>query len=280
MGDLIGCPFKWTLRYLGKLRDPESAALAESGTLTGSLAHEILALVLREKPKTGKAARTKALELFGTMGRRLAAPLFRPGAPFQAEIAQKATAEVAADLVDILRKAGLEATAVEEWFEAGTDRLELRGRIDLVAGEPPVIIDLKWGGEGYRRDQFKSGTALQLAAYSRMMGKAGEFPPVAFYIISRRRLLAPPGTPFKGADVVEGPALPETWLAVEESVAAKLGEIKAGRIEALANPLDPEDPKSGVTKEDALDGGRIVLTPPCKFCSFGYLCGLDWETGL
>jgi ATP-dependent helicase/nuclease subunit B len=277
--DLIGCPFKWTLRYLGRLRDPESAALAESSTLTGKLSHEILALVLGEKPANGKAARARALALFAELGPKLAAPLFLPGAPFQVDIAQKATADAAADIVEHLRRSGLQVTAVETSIETKTARMDLGGRVDLIVGDPPVIIDLKWAGESYRRDQFRKGTSLQLAAYARILQKGDSYPAVAFYIIMNQRLIVPKGTPFKGLPVVDGPPLQDTWRAVEATALTALDKIKKGRIEALAVPLDPSSEQTGVIKEDALDGERIDLTAPCNFCSFGYLCGLNWEGG-
>jgi ATP-dependent helicase/nuclease subunit B len=276
---LIGCPFKWTLRYLGRLRDPESAALAESSTLTGKLSHEILALVLGEKPANGRAARARALALFAELGPKLAAPLFLPGAPFQVDIAQKATADAAADIVEHLRRSGLQVTAVETSIEVKTARMDLGGRVDLIVGDPPVIIDLKWAGESYRRDQFRKGTALQLAAYARILQKGDSSPAVAFYIIMNQRLIVPKGTPFKGLPVVDGPPLQDTWRAAEATALARLDNIKKGRIEALAVPLAPPSDQSGVIKEDALDGERIDLTPPCNFCSFGYLCGINWEGG-
>jgi hypothetical protein len=285
--DLIGCPFKWAMRYLGRLRDPESAALTDSVTLLGSLSHEILAEVLRDDPKDGEKAGEKAAELFETLGPKLAAPLFLPGAPIQIASARKATGDSARDLVEILRKAKLRVKAVETSVEAKTKKMSLVGRIDLVAGDPPVVIDLKSGGESYRRDQFKNGTALQLAAYSRMLGGEGGMIPAAFFIIRNQRLIAQKGSPFKDHDGIDGPPLSETWEAVEASALERLKELEGGRMAALAVPLeklDPEDEEegktgTGVVKEDALEGGRIRIAPPCKFCSFGFLCGIEWEGG-
>ena len=280
LADLIGCPLRWTLKYLGRLRDPESAALTDSVTLIGSLSHEILAEVLRTNPEDGEKARTLAGELFGTLGPRLAAPLFLPGAPIQLASARKATADSAYELVEILSGAKLRVKEVEKSIEAKTKKMNLVGRIDLLVGDPPVVIDLKWGGETYRRDQLRDGTALQLAAYSRMLGGEDGMIPAAFFIIRPQRLITQKNSPFKGVEGVDGPPLGETWAAVEKTSMERLDELKAGRVGALAVPLNPPPSKdTGVVKEDVLEGGRIDIVPLCAFCSFGFLCGIEWEGG-
>ncbi len=277
--DLIGCPFRWTLKYIGRLRDPESAALTDSVTLIGSLSHEILARVLGENPAGGEKARARADSLFETLGPSLAAPLFLPGAPIQLATARKATADSAYELVEILRGAKLRVMKVETSVEAKTKKMNLVGRIDLVAGEPPVVIDLKWGGYSYRWDQLKNGTALQLAAYSRMLGGEEKMIPAAYFIIKSQRLIVPKKSPFKGQDAIDGPPLAETWAAVEETSDRRLAELREGRMEAPAVPLGKDSEETGVLKEDRLDVTRIDLTAPCKFCSFGFLCGIEWEAG-
>jgi len=73
--------------------------------------------------------------------------------------------------------------------------IELAGRLDLAAGDPPVIIDLKWGGESYHRDKLKNGTAFQLATYAFIYGKAAEFPPVAYFVIRNQNMITPKTPP-------------------------------------------------------------------------------------
>lgn len=271
---LIGCPFKWALSYLGSLKEPEIAALTDNDKLMGNLSHKILEDVLCSAPLDGASANAHAFRLFDEIGPTLAAPLFLPGAPIQLAFARKATADAARDLVNILKEAALPVAHVEFWASKKTDKIELNGRIDLVAGDPPVIIDLKWGSESFHRDKLKAGTATQLAAYSFMLKNAEEFPPVAFFIIRNQRLIAQKGAPFNKIETVDGPPIQDTWDAFLSATRSRLDAIKQGRIEALAVPLSDE---TGVVKKDKLSDDRIELEPPCKFCSFGYLCGLDWE---
>jgi hypothetical protein len=271
---LIGCPFKWALTYLARLRDPEITALTDSAILMGNLSHEVLAEVLRTKPADGLSAHSLAVRLFNDLGPSLAAPLFLPGAPVQLAFARKATADAARDLVNILKEADLPIAHVEFSTSIKTDEIELNGRLDLVVGDPPVIIDLKWSGESYHRDHLKNGTATQLAAYAFIMKSAKKFPPIAFFVIRNQRLLAQQGAPFKSMEVIDGPPIQETWEAFLKTSLDRLAVVKKGQVEALAIPL-PDD--TGVAKKDELTDAGIRLTPPCNFCSFGYLCGRNWE---
>ncbi len=277
---LIGCPFKWTMQYAGKLSEPESAALADNNRLLGNLSHEVLAEVMRGDPGDPDEARERARELFDTLGPKLAAPLFLPGAPIQIAAARQATEDAASDLVAILRKSKLHVKEVEGWVKGKSGGLDLNGRVDLLAGDPEVVVDLKWQGDRFFKDKLKNGTALQLAAYGKMLAGKGGIPPAAYFVISTQRLIAQEGAPFKGHDGIEGPPLEETWRAVEASTHERLKEIQAGKVEAAAVPMGAgtgED--AGVVEEDALEGGKIRIVPPCRYCSFGFLCGIEWEAG-
>jgi len=289
---LIGCPFQWTLKNLGHLKDPEIAALTDSGALIGSLSHQILADVLRSAPPDGPSARALAARLFDDLGPRLAAPLFLPGAPVELSFARQATADAAADLVAILKKSGLRVVDVESPASIETETFELKGRPDLVVGDPPVIIDLKWSGESYHRDRLKNGTAAQLAAYAFIKKTSSDLPPVAYFIIRNQRLIAQQNSPFaaSGIESVDGPSVQETWAAFLATTLDRLDAVKNGKIDALAVPLTSSDDSgagtgvgddalndTGIIDKDTLSDERLALTAPCKFCSFGYLCGLDWE---
>jgi len=275
--EMIGCSFKWALSHLGKLRDPEIAALTDNVTLMGNFSHKILADVLRTSPADGCGARVLADSLFGTLGPKFAAPLFLPGAPVQLSFVQKATLDAAAALVEILKKAGLSVVLVESHISEEGGPLSLAGRVDLVAGDPPVIIDLKWRGDSFYRDKLKNGTSTQLAAYAFILKKtAGKFPPVAYFIIQTQKMIAHQDAPFEDVERVSAPPAGETWDAFLRTALEALKTVKSGRFEALAVPHTDGE---GVVERDEMADGRMALAPPCRFCSFGFLCGLDWEGG-
>ena len=273
MQSLIGCPFKWTLEYVGGLGSPEIAALIENETMLGTLSHEILAKTLRSDPTDGLIAQKTANDLFVRLGPKLAAPLFLPGAPVQILFAQKATADAARVLVDQLKRSELPIVAVETSVSKKLGPLEFKGRADLVVGDPPIVIDLKWGGGPRNRDKLKNGTAFQVAAYAFMLQTGRAFPDVAYFILRDQRLIALKSAPFVNAETIDGPPLEETWNALLAATRESLDVLTKGRIEALGIPLEDE---TGVAKKDGFSDGRLILEPPCKFCSFGFLCGRTW----
>jgi hypothetical protein len=75
------------------------------------------------------------------------------------------------------------------------------------------------------------------------------------------------------AETIDGPPLEETWNALLAATRESLDVLTKGRIEALGIPLEDE---TGVAKKDGFSDGRLILEPPCKFCSFGFLCGRTW----
>lgn len=285
LSDLIGCPFKWALSRLARLSDPEIAALAGNDRLLGNLSHKILEEVLLAAPADGASARSLAIRFFNSLGPTLAAPLFLPGAPVQLAHARKATADAACDIVTILKNAGLPVAHLEHLASRKTSPsapIELNGRLDLVAGsdDSPVVIDLKWSGESYHRDHLKNGTATQLAAYAFLMKSGRRFPPVAFFIIRNQRLLSLPDSPFKpgAAEIIDGPPIHDTWDAFLRTSLERLAAVQTGHLDALGIPLPGDEKNKSVASKDELAGSEITLTPPCTFCSFGYLCGRSWET--
>ena len=273
MQSLIGCSFKWVLTYLGRLRDPEIAALTDNGTMLGALSHEILAKTLRSDPADGLTAQKTADDMFVRLGPKLAAPLFLPGAPFQISFARKATADAARVLVDQLKRSELPIVAIETPVSKKLGALEFNGRTDLVVGDPPVVIDLKWSGGSYRREQLKNGTAFQVAAYAFMIQTGRAFPGAAYFILRDQRLITLKSAPFANAENVDGPPLQETWNALLAATRESLDLLTKGRIEAFGIPLKDD---AGVAKKDEISDGRLILEPPCKFCSFGFLCGRSW----
>jgi hypothetical protein len=134
------------------------------------------------------------------------------------------------------------------------------------------VIDLKWSGAAFRRDQLRAGTSYQLAAYAHLVAdpSTAALPPVAYFIVREQRLLTTDGATFRDADRVEGPSADVTWEALlaghrERRVALASGVLEAP---AIVTPGGPEP-----LDEDGLVDGLLVLAPPCRFCDLQTLCG-------
>jgi RecB family exonuclease len=281
VGALIGCSLKWALQYKARLRGGEAAALDDSNRLLGELVHEIIARLLRGGKLAPGEAGKKARKLFDDEGPRLAASFFLPGADAMRADARRIVGEAARDLFTFLEDAGISAIHVEEDLETKALAGTFTGRPDLVAGSPTRVIDLKWGGLQFWRDQISAGTAHQLAAYGRILaGKGeGELPPGAVYIISRQNLLTSEPEAFPESVPIPGPNANEVWAAVEKAYRARAKELAGG---ALASPgpdernkKDKDKIKPHIGEED----GTMVLPPPCRFCDYGGLCGAGYADG-
>jgi hypothetical protein len=269
-GSLVGCPFQWTLRYAGQVRGGDTADLAAGEQLVGTVAHEILARVLRSNPKNPDAAEREAEWLFDVEGPRLAAILFMAGSEKLKQQSKRATALAAKTLVKYLKESGLDVVAVEQTLTGKALGTRFEGRTDLHVGSPDVIIDLKWSGEKYRKTELENGAPYQLAAYSRLIGTKDRTPPVAFFIIRCQRMLTTQAGLFNGVTAVIGPPPDEVWKAFERSYKTRQDELGCGLILA---PGDRDDRGELVPKESQLVNGTLSLTPPCKFCKYGLLCG-------
>jgi hypothetical protein len=296
LGALLGCSFKWAAGYHGGIWGGSTAALPAADRLLGTLTHGILARVLSDGVVPPDEARRRAERLFDAEGVRLAAALFLPGADAARADARQVVGLAARELFRLLAAAGLEVRAVETDVEVDAFEGRLRGRPDLVVGPPPAalggppdlvggpsaaVIDLKWSGARYRREELTAGTAYQLAAYSRLVGNPGAatvvggpgaaaLPPFAFFILRDQRLLAVDTTVFRQAERVPGPDASTTWRALERGYDMKRAALAAGVLEAPGNA----DPEGRIYPEtDAVRDGVLELRAPCGFCDLPMLCG-------
>jgi hypothetical protein len=272
LGTLLGCSFKWAVGYRGGVWAGGTAALPQTERLLGTLAHVLLARLLEEGITSPEAAQLRAEALFDAEGARVAAPIFLPGFDASRADARKILALSARELTRILAASRLRVQAVETEVECELDDGRLRGTPDLVVGPPTAVIDLKWSGARFRRDQLAAGTAHQLAAYAQLVGDpaASALPPVAFFILRAQRLLTTDDAVFRDGDRLDGPAVRDTWDAFLAAFRRARERLGAGTIEAAA--LAGADGVEG-PDEDAIVDGALVLQAPCDFCELHTLCG-------
>lgn len=268
---LLGCSFKWTLDYPGRLRETESPFVSAAGDsqLLGSLLHRLLGQLFALDPPAPAAAEVPAGALFDRESPRLAAALWLPGAEMMRAQARRAMVQTAGTLAALLHATGARVLASEQPRAGRAFDTEFEGTPDLLLGPPRRIVDLKWGGASFRRKSLASGTALQLAAYSFLSQEDGTFPPVAYLIMSAQRLLTTTPEHFPGAESANGPSPAATWRLLAQAHATTWTAIEAGNVEARGVSAVDAD----VAKESKVVNGQLVMEPPCRFCSFASLCG-------
>ena len=272
---LIGCPFRWVVKYLAHLSERRTTSLPPKDRLVGSVAHEIIAQLLREELTSPEDAATRAVVLFDSEGPRLGAELFLPGGSAAKAEARSHVSAAARRLVAMLEESELAVLGVEEEVAREAFGLDFAGRTDLIVGRdgPAAVIDLKWGSANSYRERLEQGKAQQLAAYSYLVG-AGDFLPAAYFVLNTQELLTTDtsGT-FRQAIREEGPGPRDTWGALSNAVKRAFGLIDAGEAPALGLPAE-----DGEQQGDGQPDGSDVLTvdDPCRYCDCGALCGRSY----
>lgn len=275
LGDLLGCPFRFAARAHAAIRPGRSASLSTGDQLWGRLTHELLRRLFEGPGLSPAEARTQAGTLFDAEGPRLAAALFLPGSEAARTAVKHAIQSSAETLFGHLKEARLRPVQVESLREREAFGAVLRGQPDLVLGDPPAIVDLKWSGASHHARSLATGTSHQLAAYSYLVSE-GPVPdaPVAYFILSSQRMIEGGHGPFPGAEVVSGPGLRETWDALCLAVEAARRELASGVLTAagIVEGTHEEPFKHGGI-DDAT--GCLRLPAPCRFCDLGALCGRE-----
>ena len=219
------------------------------------------------------AARARAGEVFDAEAPRLAAVLFLPGSEAERAEVRRAIEASAEGLSGLMAAARLRPIAVESLRGREALGIVLRGQPDLVLGEPPAVVDLKWAGASHFARALKAGAAHQLAAYSYLVSE-GPAPaaPVAYFILSSQRMLAAERRPFGDAEVVAGPSPRQTWAALRLALDDARRALEEGTLTAAG--IDADDAEAPAAEGD-IDSvtGRLRLPAPCQFCELGALCG-------
>lgn len=268
---LLGCPFAWTLQYAAGVRPGALRRIPDGAQLVGTLAHAVLAELFTEHPAwPAEAAALRAAALFDRLLPVLAAPLLRPGQGLELERARAAVADAARTLAGLIGAAGLTVRGCElKYEEILAGGITVDGTVDMLLEDgtgSPVILDLKWSGsDKHRRQEIAEGRAIQLAVYGRLVGVDGASVPAGYFMLAQQRLLFTDPAPFPPHAHIPGSALPEVWRSAWDSRTHQLDRLRRGEIVA-----------AGIADigGDGAGPPAIVLTPPCRICDYGRLCGV------
>ncbi len=280
----VACPLQWGLGYAGGLRSG-GQTLARGHRLNGSLGHRLVECLhlrgdfdLPEESAFSARAEAELARLIESEG----AVLLRVGMAFERQQLERQLVSSVAELFRILREASLRIVKVEEELEVRWGKRSLHGRLDLLVASPDGeegILDMKWGYSSYR-DQLRSGQALQLATYAfaRATQKNGQPSHVAYFSLSRGRLLAASPSFWLQSDIDDAPTPAETWKRVERSVEKVDALVARGRLPAtgLKRSL-PLLEILGV--EESGQSAHFSFEPEsaCEYCALDALCGRRWE---
>jgi ATP-dependent helicase/nuclease subunit B len=284
LGALLACPLQWGLRYAGGLRSG-GQTLPRGHQLNGLLGHRLVECLhqhgefdLSEEAGFSARAEAELARLIPSEG----AALLRVGMAFERQQLERQLVGAVTELFRILRQANLRIVAVEEKLEVPWAKRSLHGRLDLLVAGPggdEGILDMKWGYASYR-EQLRSGQALQLATYAFARGtqKGGDHPHVAYFSLSRGRLLAASASFWLQSDVADAPTSADTWKRVERSVEKAGALVARGRLPAtgLKRSL-PLLGLMGVQETAHHEHFAFEAGSACGYCELDALCGRRWE---
>lgn len=263
----LGCPFKWVLQYIAKIKNNTVGTLPDLDKILGKMAHEIIEEVLLQDPLPLPEQGAKlSEELFYKRGPVLVAEFFQKGRDVDREMAKNTLIMATKSLLQYFHEAGCKKIEVEKELETECfNGQKFTGRADIVVDDPFTVIDLKKSWAKGFREKLAKGTTLQLAAYAKMLKpQKGIYPELAYYILQDQSLITTNPFHFNHADVVDSPEIDIIWTAIEKSFEHYWGLLKKGKIEC---PGKEEEIESRVEK------GRLTLEPPCRFCDYEVLCG-------
>jgi ATP-dependent helicase/nuclease subunit B len=277
---LFGCPFQWVLRYVGQVKGPDSAQIDEgtSARVLGELLHKIMNQLFEGPALKPTDAEREAGTTFDREGPRLVAALFLPGKDAQRAHVRRVTTNTARSLYALMAEGRLHVRSTEQERTGEALGTTFAGRVDLVLGDPPRILDLKWGGPKKKRKLLEVGAAIQLAAYSFLERQGvGPFPPVGYFVMDGQRLLTTNAKAFPNAEVVEGLSPEETWRLAEKTHAFEWELVTAGRIGARG--VTGEADKQPL-EEACVEDSQLRVPPGCQYCDYEALCGRAFEEAI
>ena len=273
---LLGCPMKWVLEHRAGIHESVLLDMADDNRLKGNIAHDVLAHFFAAAiPENEQGVRTIVEALLDSMLPEIGSPLLLPGRLRDREEVRRNTIESAVTLFHLLHENRLTVTATERRIETPLDdQTALAGVVDLevaTSNGQPAIVDLKWSNsDRYRRAEIEEARPIQLATYARLMNGDEEtgFAPAAYFMLKQRRLLAVDAEPFPARFRVGGSDLKAIWQAIATARQRLLDDLGKGRIVATGIPT-----KATVGEEPVEVDTAITVEPPCRFCSYGRLCG-------
>lgn len=250
LSDFFYSPFKWVLKYKAQVKQGAIQSISDTKKLMGDLAHRLFEKIFLPGENFRTWSREKMDRLVDeTMIRLLAeegAVFLLPG--YEAErmsllVRIKLAAWVMACHV---RDNGWRVACTECHVEGTLGVQAMAGSIDLLLERDDgvqAIVDLKWGGSKYRREELATNRALQLALYAHMLRRTESWPHMAFFILYDAVLLAPDHQTFKNARVVTLPEGESFSSLIEEMKLTwkwRRSQLDAGIIEVPVEGTTPD----------------------------------------
>jgi RecB family exonuclease len=280
MSTLIACPMKWVFQYHAGLRTPDTLSLPTGNRMVGSLCHRIVHEIYGTPARrvSPEGAADEAARLYDALLPSMASELALEGKELENKRTRQTVIYAVRQLAESIERLGLTVEKSEEKLESSANGISCVGYADLVlrtrSGDR-FVLDLKWTHSSrYRKEELEEGNALQLASYAWLLRSIDPDVSVhtGYFMLAQGELFS--DSPLLGEDALPSKrSSDEIWNLAFETWNKKIQKLNEGVAEA-----------KGVTEKllgsDAAVQEPFYIAPPCVFCDFAVLCGLNEAGGL
>jgi len=272
LNSLLYYPYQWVFRYQVKFKKSSMLSVVKDRVLKGNIAHNVFeGLFNAIKASTEKWAKEQVLDWVGEhiseLFEREGAVLLMYGQEAERIGLTNKIKQAAWALVFAIQENGWTIVDTELPISGKVAKQELKGIVDLVLQRKKgkdyekAIVDLKWGGATYRKDQLRNGEDLQLVIYSKLLEQHESWAHTAYFIIESGKIIARNNLAFDSAEVVA----PEAdfrevhqmiWNRIEKTYQWRMHQIKEGEIE-VRTELTHEDLEE-LINQNAMDPSEFM----------------------
>ncbi len=272
---VLGCPLKWTLQYAAHLRDAEILSLPDMNRLIGTVLHHVIHQLFTESLRwTPEEGSVRTIELFDEWIVQMGAPLLEPRNRLLKERTREQLRRTMRMLFATLRDCSLSVDQTEvEVEKAWIAGHKVRGRLDITgttASGAPMVLDFKWATFSKKYRERLEKLSVQLSLYQWLLAKdPSQELPIGYFMLRTGEFMvsAHPDIPER-YHVPGGFSLEDAMRAIESLYVSRMNALNTGEVTATGVLLG-EQPVSGVP-----------VDPPCHFCSYQTLCGLNREVSV
>ncbi|BDS13895.1 PD-(D/E)XK nuclease family protein [Aureispira anguillae] len=251
LDSLLYYPYQWVFRYQVKFKKSSMLSVVKDRVLKGNIAHSVFEQLFNAIKDSSKVWSKKEVvdwvsanvsDLFEREG----AVLLMYGQEAERIGLVNKIKQAAWALVLAIQENGWTIVDTELPIVGKVAGQELKGIVDLVLQRQrkkgneliieKAIVDLKWGGATYRKQQFKNGEDLQLVIYSKLLEQHESWAHTAYFIIESGKIIARNNLAFDSAETVA----PDVdykeihqmiWTRIEKTYQWRMQQIKNGEIE-------------------------------------------------
>lgn len=272
INSLLYYPYQWLFRYQVKFKKSSMLSVVKDRVLKGNIAHNVFeglfnAMKASTENWTKEQVQAWVEEYILVLFEREGAVLLMYGQEAERIGLTNKIKQAAWALVFAIQENGWTIVDTELPISGKVAQQELKGIVDLVLKRKKgndyekAIVDLKWGGATYRKDQLRNGEDLQLVIYSKLLEQHESWAHTAYFIIESGKIIARNNLAFESAEVVAAEAdfreIHQTiWNRIEKTYQWRMNQIKEGEIEVRTELTHEE--LEALINENAMDPSEFM----------------------